>query len=75
MATDEPSTIAFTGDRPTAEIVKLMLEARGITAEMIGEHPVEGGTLATAIIVPSEQLEDARALVADFESGAAARKS
>lgn len=73
MASDE-SEIVWFGERPAAEALILMLTARGINASLVGEHPLEGGELVSAILVAAADLEDAKALIADFESGAAARK-
>jgi len=84
MATDDPITellpkleldaqVVWTGERPTAEVLRTMLHARGVNVELIGEHPLEGGELVTALLVESDQVEEAKSLIADFESGAASR--
>ena len=85
MATDELTTellpkvgeseIVWTGERPTAEVLKTMLDARGLNVELVGEHPLEGGELVSALLVEADQADDARALIVDFESGSAARKT
>jgi hypothetical protein len=84
MATDELTTellpkvgeavIVWTGEHAKAEVLKMMLDARGQNVELIGEHPLEGGELVSALLVESDQVDDVKALIADFESGDAARK-
>jgi hypothetical protein len=52
-----------------------MLTARGITSSVTRDREVEGGTAVVEafIMVLPEQAEEARALIADVESGAASR--
>ncbi len=83
MATDELTTellpkvgeavVVWTGERPAAEVLLMMLDARGINVELIGEHPLEGGELVCALLAEADQVEDIKALIADFDSGNASR--
>ena len=65
----------FEGTQAEAEVLVTMLEARGITAAVTPGHEVEGGTapVEAYIMVPPDQAEEARALIADVQSGAASR--
>jgi hypothetical protein len=67
---------AYEGTQAQAEVLCTMLNARGIPAQVTFDHEVEGGTamVEAIIFVPPDQLEDARALIADVLSGAAERK-
>lgn len=64
------------GTQAMAEVLASMLRARGLDAVATGDHEIEGGTarVEALILVPPDQVEDAKALIADVESGAAERK-
>ena len=62
-----------------ALVVKSLLESAGIAAEISGEHildvypiffPERGGI---HVVVPDEEAEDARAIVAEYRAAKAAR--
>jgi hypothetical protein len=63
------------GTQAKAEALHAMLTARGITSSVTRDREVEGGTAVVEafIMVLPEQAEEARALIADVESGAASR--
>jgi nucleotide-binding universal stress UspA family protein len=67
------AVVAFTGTQVGAEVMHMMLLARGINAKVTRDHEIEGGTaiIEAVIFVPPEQAEEARALILDTESGAA----
>ncbi len=62
------------GNQSQADVLATMLRARGLSAVATGDREVEGGTaiVEALIFVPPDEVEDARALIADVESGAAA---
>ncbi len=63
------------GTQAQGEALAAMLRARGLTPQLTGDHEVEGGTaiVEALIYIAPEEAEDARALIADVESGAAER--
>ena len=68
--------IVFEGTQAEAEALHLMLTARGVTSSVTRDREVEGGTalVEAYIMVPPDQADEARALIADVKSGAAAKK-
>ena len=62
------------GNQSQADVLAAMLRARGLSAVATGDREVEGGTaiVEALIFVPPDEVEDAQALIADVESGAAA---
>ncbi|MBS1118798.1 MAG: putative prokaryotic signal transducing protein [Deltaproteobacteria bacterium] len=76
MANDQEAVVVYTGTQIQAEVLHAMLHARGIASKVTRDHEIEGGTaiIEAVIFVPPEQAEEARALIVDIESGAAARK-
>lgn len=76
MSEREWVTLLEVDDRIEAEIIKEALVAQGIEAEFFQEgvvhfgYPVTVGGMATVeICVPNDQLEQAQAWLADYESG------
>ncbi len=66
------ATLLEVNTRLEAEIIKEALEAQGMPAEIIQEavRSLYPGVLASVeICVPKERLEEARAWLADYESG------
>jgi hypothetical protein len=78
MAADETleTVMVFSGTQAECEALTSMLSARGLWPQMTQAHEVEGGTAISEaqILVPPDQVEDAKALIDDFVSGAAAKK-
>lgn len=76
MATEQGNVIVFSGTNAECEALTTMLNARGLDAVMTEAREVEGGTapIEAQILVPPDQAEDARELLADVASGAAARE-
>ena len=72
----EEAVRVFEGTQVQAEIMCTMLQARGIAAAVTNDHEVEGGTapIEAIIFVPPDEADEARALLADVESGAAEHK-
>lgn len=66
--------IVFEGTQVEAEALHSMLVARGVDATVTRDREVEGATalIEAYIMVAPESAEEARALVADVRSGAAA---
>ncbi len=62
------------GNQSQADVLATMLRARGVSAVATGDREVEGGTaiVEALIFVPPDEVEEAQALIADVESGAAA---
>ena len=73
---DEDPVIVFEGTQAAAEALHAMLTARGVTSSVTRDREVEGGTapIEAYIMVPPDQAEEARDLIADVASGAAARR-
>jgi hypothetical protein len=73
---DDDSVVVFAGTQTRVEALTTMLQARGITAIPTPGHRVEGGTavIEAVIRVPAAQADDARALIADVDSGAAEKR-
>lgn len=76
MSEREWVTLLEVDDRLEAEIIKDALVAQGVEAEFFQEgivhfgYPVTVGEMATIeICVPNDQLEQAQAWLADYESG------
>jgi len=76
MSEREWVTLLEVDDRIEAEIIKDALTAQGVEAEFFQEgvvhfgYPVTVGGMATVeICVPNDQLEQAQAWLADYESG------
>lgn len=61
------------GTQAKGEALAAMLRARGLSPRLTGDHEIEGGTaiVEALIFVPPDEAEDAQALIADVESGAA----
>lgn len=59
----------FEGSEARAEVLVTMLQARGIAAAVTPGHEIEGGTAVfeAAVYVPSDQADEARALIADID--------
>ncbi len=74
MADVDP-VVVFEGTQAQAEALHAMLTARGIISSVTRDHEVEAGTapIEAYIMVHPDQAEEARALIADVESGAASR--
>ncbi|MDQ3368950.1 MAG: hypothetical protein M3680_26295 [Myxococcota bacterium] len=74
MSNEDP-IIVFEGTQVQAEALHAMLTARGVTSAVTRDREVEGGTapIEAMILVPPEQAEEARDLIADVASGAATR--
>jgi hypothetical protein len=79
MASDESTAgvdpvIVFEGTQVEAEALHSMLVARGVDANVTRDREVEGNTAVVEayIMVTPENAEEARALIADVRSGAAA---
>ena len=74
MPIDEGAAV-FAGTQVEAEALHAMLRARGIESNVTRDHEVEGGTamVEAVIFVPVESVEEARALIADVQSGAASK--
>jgi hypothetical protein len=72
---DEDPVIVFEGTQVEAETLHLMLTARGVASSVTRDREVEGHTLPVEayIMVPPDQAEEARDLIADVQSGAAER--
>ena len=72
---DEDPVIVFEGRQVEAEALHAMLTARGVASSVTRDREVEGGTapVEAYIMVPPDQAEEARALIEDVQSGAAAR--
>ena len=72
---DEDPVIVFEGTQAEAEALHAMLTARGVASSITRDREVEGGTaiVEAYIMVPPDQAEEARDLIADVKSGAAAR--
>lgn len=70
------NVIVFSGTNAECETLTTMLNARGLDAGMTEAREVEGGTavIEAQILVPADQAEDARALIEDVQSGAAAKR-
>ena len=70
------NVVVFRGSQAMADVLTSMLSARGIIATATGDREVEGGTaiVEALIFVPPDQAEEAAALIADVESGDAAKK-
>lgn len=64
-------TLSEAGNRIEAEIIKEALEAQGIPAEIFQEgamhYAYTGGKIE--ICVPNERIDEARAWLAEYESG------
>jgi hypothetical protein len=73
---DEDPVIVFEGTQVQAEALHAMLTARGVSSSVTRDREVEGGTapIEAYIMVRPDQAEEARDLIADVQSGAAARK-
>ena len=73
---DEDPVIVFEGTQAAAETLHAMLTARGVTSSVTRDREVEGGTapVEAYIMVPPDQAEEARDLIADVQSGAAAKR-
>ena len=73
---DEDPVIVFEGTQAAAEALHAMLTARGVTSSVTRDREVEGGTamIEAYIMVPPDQAEEARDLIADVASGAAAKR-
>lgn len=76
MSEREWVTLLEVDDRIEAEIIKDALTAQGVEAEFFQEgvvhfiYPVTvGGMSIVEICVPNDQLEQAQAWLADYESG------
>ncbi len=67
--------IVFQGTQALAEALHAMLTARGVSSAVTRDREVEGGTaiVEALILVPPDQAEEARDLIADVQSGAASR--
>lgn len=66
---------AWAGTQAKGEALAAMLRARGLSPMLTGDREIEGGTaiVEALLFVPPDELEDAQALIADVESGAAER--
>ena len=64
---DEDPVIVFEGTQSAAEAFHAMLTARGVTSSVTRDREVEGGTapIEAYIMVPPDQAEEARDLIAD----------
>jgi hypothetical protein len=64
------------GTQAKGEALAAMLRARGLSPQLTGDREIEGGTaiVEALIFVPPDELEDAQALIADVDSGAAEKK-
>lgn len=73
---DEDPVVVFEGTQAQAEALHAMLNARGVTSSVTRDREVEGGTapIEAYIMVPPDQAEEARDLIADVQSGAAATR-
>ena len=73
---DEDPVIVFEGTQAEAETLHAMLNARGVVSSVTRDREVEGGTapIEAMILCPPDQAAEARDLIADVQSGAAARK-
>lgn len=67
------NVIVFSGDQAEAEALTTMLSARGLEPQITQAREVEGHTavVEAQVLVPPDQVEDALALIADVQSGAA----
>jgi hypothetical protein len=74
MAPEQGNVFVFSGTTAEAEALTIMLNARGLDAVMTDAREIEGGTavIEAQILVPPDQAEDARALIADVQTGNAA---
>lgn len=72
----EDPVIVFQGTQAEAEALHAMLNARGVVSAVTRDREVEGGTapVEALILCPPDQAEEARALIADVQSGAAAKR-
>ena len=73
---DEDPVVVFEGTQAQAEALHAMLTARGVVSSVTRDREVEGGTapIEAYIMVPPDLAEEARALIADVQSGAAATR-
>ena len=73
---DQDPVIVFEGTQAEAEALHAMLNARGVVSSVTRDREVEGGTAVVEayIMVPPDQAEEARDLIADVRSGAAAKR-
>jgi hypothetical protein len=71
---DQDPVIVFEGTQAEAEALHAMLNARGVASSVTRDREVEGGTarVEAYIMVPPDHEEEARDLIADVQSGAAA---
>jgi hypothetical protein len=71
----EDAALVFEGTTAEAEALHAMLRARDIAAAVTRGAELEGGTaiVEAQIFVPRDEADEARALIADVQSGAAAR--
>jgi hypothetical protein len=76
MADEADPVMVFEGTQAEAETLHLMLTARGVESAVTRDREVEGGTapIEAFILVPPERADEARALIADVQSGAASRQ-
>jgi hypothetical protein len=72
---DEDPVVVFEGSQAEAETLHAMLTARGVVSSVTRDREVEGATalVEAYIMVPPDLAEEARALIADVQSGAAAK--
>jgi hypothetical protein len=71
---DYEPVVVFAGSETAAETLATMLRARGLAAVSTPTDKSDTTAIIEAVIhVPPDQVDDARALIADVESGAAAR--
>ena len=73
---DEDPIVVFEGTQAEAEALHAMLNARGVVSSVTRDREVEGGTapVEAYIMVPPALADEARALIADVQSGAAAKR-
>lgn len=72
---DEDPVVVFEGSQAEAETLHAMLTARGVVSSVTRDREVEGATalVEAYIMVPPALAEEARDLIADVQSGAAAK--
>ena len=73
---DEDPVVVFEGTQTQAEALHAMLNARGVASSVTRDREVEGGIapVEAYIMVPPDQAEEARDLIADVQSGAATKR-
>jgi hypothetical protein len=73
---DRDPVIVFEGTQAEAEALHAMLTARGVASSITRDREIEGGTarVEAYIMALPDQADEARALIVDVQSGAAARK-